>query len=62
MELSTSCPNCDAPITNKRVHDQDWFFCQQCQSIFFSNESLRENWPSLYHALAEKEEEVAATA
>lgn len=62
MKLSTFCPNCDATITSKRVHDQDWFFCQKCQSMFFSTESLRENWPSLYQALAEKEEEALATA
>lgn len=62
MGLSTYCSNCDAEITSKRVHGQDWFFCKSCQSIFFSHESLRENWPSLYQALAEKEDESLATA
>jgi reverse gyrase len=54
VELTTICPNCDTEITSKRWRDQDWFFCQTCQSMFFSNESLRENWPSLYETLAKR--------
>jgi Zn-finger nucleic acid-binding protein len=57
MKLTTICPNCSAEITSKQWEDQDWFFCSSCQSLFFSHESLRENWPSLYHSLKEKEEE-----
>ncbi|UCG38645.1 MAG: hypothetical protein JSV00_10855 [bacterium] len=62
MKLTTDCPNCDAVITSKRVNGQDWFFCESCQSIFFSHESLRENWPSLYRALEQKDKEVASRA
>jgi ribosomal protein L37AE/L43A len=57
MRLTTDCPNCGSEIWSKRLREQDWFFCQSCQSMFFSNESLRENWPSLYRALAEKMKE-----
>ena len=58
MELTTYCPNCNAEITSKRFEEQDWFFCSSCQSLFFSNESLRRNWPSLYRTLQEREEDV----
>ena len=62
MKLTTDCPNCKAEITSKRWEDQDWFFCQSCQSLFFSHESLRENWPSLYRSLKEREEELPTPA
>ena len=57
MKLKTICPNCSAEITSKRWEDQDWFFCSSCQSLFFSHESLRENWPSLFYSLKEREDE-----
>ena len=62
MELTIDCPNCDNEITNKRWRDQDWFFCQACQSMFFSNESLRENWPSLYKTLVERKKNLPTPA
>ena len=56
MSLTTHCPNCETLITSKRWECQDWFFCKNCQSMFFSHESLREKWPSLYWTLREREE------
>lgn len=62
MQLTTFCPNCKSEITSKRFEEQDWFFCQTCQSQFFSHESLRKNWPSLYQTLRDREEKKAAQA
>jgi len=62
MVLTTYCPNCKAEITSKRWEDQDWFFCNSCQSRFFSHESLRKNWPSLYRTLQEREEDLPTSA
>ncbi|MDF1525324.1 MAG: hypothetical protein RRA15_08945 [bacterium] len=59
MQLTTHCPNCKAEIISKRFENQDWFFCQTCQSQFFSHESLRKNWPSLYQTVRDCEEEAA---
>jgi Zn-finger nucleic acid-binding protein len=58
MELTTFCPNCNIEIKSKRWEDQDWFFCSSCQSLFFSHESLREIWPSLYDSLKEWEDDI----
>ena len=60
MKLTTDCPNCGNEISSKRWEEQDWFFCRACQSMFFSNESLRENWPSLYKSLMAKKKELAS--
>jgi len=62
MELTTFCPNCKSEITSKRWEDQDWFFCQTCQSLFFSHGSLRENWPSLYRTLRKRKDKLSAQA
>ncbi len=62
MKLTTDCPNCGAVITSKRCHQQDWFFCESCQSIFFSCEGLRENWPSLHKTFMERRKKQPAVA
>ena len=54
MKIVMACPNCGMEITSVKSKEQDWFSCNACSSIFFSNESLRENWPSIYEALMEK--------
>ncbi|UCF88420.1 MAG: hypothetical protein JSV70_08415 [bacterium] len=62
MKLTTDCPNCGTVITSKRWQEQDWFYCQTCQSMFFSHESLRENWPSLYSSLVKGEKDLLPPA
>jgi endogenous inhibitor of DNA gyrase (YacG/DUF329 family) len=59
MKIVMDCPNCGKEISSVKSKEQDWFSCKACSSIFFSNESLRENWPSIYEALMAKR--VAAT-
>ena len=62
MQLTTYCPNCKSLITSRRWEEQDWFFCSNCQSQFFSHESLRRNWPSLYRAIHQDEEDLPTSA
>jgi transcription initiation factor TFIIIB Brf1 subunit/transcription initiation factor TFIIB len=54
MNLTADCPKCGSKITIKDGCYQGWLFCSSCQCIFFSQESLRKNWPSLYKALKKK--------
>ena len=57
MNLTIDCPHCGDRITSKRRGEEDWFYCANCQSLFFSCESLRKNWPSLYKTLAKRKED-----
>jgi len=56
MKLTIDCPTCGERISSKCRGEEDWFYCNFCQSMFFSCESLRKNWPSLYKTLTERKE------
>ena len=60
MKLTIDCPSCGVRITSRRRGEEDWFYCNSCQSIYFSCESLRKNWPSLYKTLADRKEDFPA--
>ncbi len=62
MDMVIQCPSCEMEIPRTKYGDQDWFFCKSCASMFFSHESLRENWPSIYQAIKSRNQKKAPIA